>query len=155
MKKIVMVTMLFSAVSVSGVLWENDPSHTPEERQRAREYNERMRQKNSERKAEGEKQIEALSQKYKDVVENAKKRLKGNAEFQKEFAIAAGKFGMALATVAANAEQGLESNREYTKEIEQLGFDYLVPVIAKYDTEVKTYLDEVKAIKAKNRPIVG
>ncbi len=155
MKKMLLSIPLLLGASAFGVVWENNPNYTPEEQQRAREHNERMRQKQNIRIVEGEKQIEALSQKYKNVVENAKKRLKENVEFQKEFVMAAGQFGTALTKLANQAEHTLEKIPEYTKEIEQLSFDYFIPVIAKYDTEVKKYLDEVNATKEKYRSFAG
>ena len=88
MKKMLSIVIMLFVASVFGVVWEDNPSYTPEQRQQAREHNEYMAQKNREREAEKQKQLDVLSQKYKDVVENVKKRHKENPAFQEALAMA-------------------------------------------------------------------
>jgi len=88
MKKVFLIITLLSAAPVFGAVWEDDPSYTPEQRQQAREHNKRMGQRNREIMAEKEKQLEALAQKYKDVMENAEKRLRENTAFKEALAMA-------------------------------------------------------------------
>jgi AICAR transformylase/IMP cyclohydrolase PurH len=88
MKKIFLIIAAISAASVFGVVWEYDPSYTPEQREQARKHNERMAQRNRKIRAEKQKQLDALSQKYKEVVENVKKHHKDNSDFQEALAIA-------------------------------------------------------------------
>jgi hypothetical protein len=88
MKKILLVSTLLSVVPAFGVVWEDDPSITPEQKQQRREINESIRQRNIEIKTEKERQLNVLSQKYKDVVENVKKHHKENPAFQEALATA-------------------------------------------------------------------
>lgn len=52
-------------------------------------------------------------------------------------------------------EHTLESNPAYKKEMTDLAFLTFIPIIAKYDTEVKKYLEEVNAVKMEYGPIFG
>lgn len=87
MKKMLSIITLLSVATAFGVVYE-DPNATPEQRQKAREHNEYMAQRNREIKAEKERQLEALSKKYKDIVENVKKHHKENPAFQEALAMA-------------------------------------------------------------------
>jgi hypothetical protein len=49
----------------------------------------------------------------------------------------------------------IENNPKHKKEFEQISIDYLIPVLAKYDIEVKKYLDEVNAVKMEYMPLEG
>lgn len=88
MKKMSLIIGLLSVAPALGVVWENNPKYTQEQRQQARETNERIRLRNIEIKTEKEKQLNILAQKYKDTVENVKKRNKENPTFQEALATA-------------------------------------------------------------------
>jgi len=87
-KKALLIITLLSTATAFGVVREDDPSYTPEQRQQARAHNERMAQRDRERRAEKTRQLEALAQKYKDVVENVKKSHKDDPEFHERLAMA-------------------------------------------------------------------
>jgi hypothetical protein len=87
MKKMLSIVTVLSAALAFGVVYE-DPNATPEQREAARKTNESIRQRNREREAEKQRQLDTLSQKYKDVVENVKKRHKENPAFQEALAMA-------------------------------------------------------------------
>lgn len=48
-----------------------------------------------------------------------------------------------------------ENYPDHKKDFEHLSMDYFIPVIAKYDTEAKKYLDEVNAVKMEYMPLEG
>ncbi len=73
MKKILVIVLICIA-STSAVVWEEDPSFTPEQRQQAKETNKRIREKSQQREIEMHKEIAQATQKFMDEVNTIKKK---------------------------------------------------------------------------------
>lgn len=72
MKKIVSIIALTCISCALAVVWENDPSMTPEQRAKAKEINANIRKKNAEREEIMNKEIAAATEKYMIEIEKIK-----------------------------------------------------------------------------------
>lgn len=218
MKKMLIIISLLSASLAFGVVWEDDPSFTPGERQRAREHNERMRQRNEAREAKKNKLIAELSQKYQEAWRNAFKRLEDNANFQKditatlnkraeEMVLLTGQYdpeiqryikeahakrmdqlhnpaktaddvrrineewsyamrtksidiGMSAAGISGEGFKSIlpaavVNNPDYQNALNAISIRFALPVLAKYDADMKKYFNEFKEVEGKYQPFMG
>lgn len=72
MKKILLIIALMAPVTAFGVVWENDPSFTPEQREQAKQTNANIREKNAEREALKNKEIAAATDDFMNKIEAIK-----------------------------------------------------------------------------------
>lgn len=72
MKKILSIIALTCITSALAVVWENDPSMTPEQRSKAKEINANIRKKNEDRAILMNKEIAAATEKFMNEVEKIK-----------------------------------------------------------------------------------
>lgn len=69
MKKILSIITLTCIMSSFAVVWENDPSMTPEQRAKAKEINATIRKKNEDREALMNKEIAQATEKFMNEIE--------------------------------------------------------------------------------------
>ncbi len=74
MKNMLVTFALVCIASTLAVVWEEDPSFTPEQRQQAKETNKRIRENNEQREIEKNKEIAQATQKFMDDVDAIKKK---------------------------------------------------------------------------------
>ena len=70
MKMLILIIALTCINPAFGVVWENDPSFTPEQREQAKQTNERIRQRNSKQEAVMHEEIAKATQRFIDEIES-------------------------------------------------------------------------------------
>ncbi len=72
MKKMIFSIALLFITSTFGLVWENDPSFTPEQRENARKINEQINNRNREIEATRNKEIEEATERFTREIEAIK-----------------------------------------------------------------------------------